>query len=34
MKNAPKIKIKLKTPQKITRTPTIFAEHGIMAHNP
>ena len=26
--------IKIKTPKKITRSPTIFVEHGIMAHTP
>ena len=26
--------IKIKTSQKLTRTLTIFVEHGIMAHNP
>ena len=37
IKNAPqlqKTKIEIKTPQKITPTLTIFAEHGMMAHIP
>ena len=34
LKTLPKAKIKIKTPQQITRTLTIFVDDGIMAHNP